>query len=68
MKQKPIGPIVWRRDVEWKPTRFQSLASVKRWATRYKHVYMVRGKILIVSTADGTIHQYADKAVARSVK
>lgn len=52
--------IVYRKNLfeGWKPTRFRSLASVKRWATRYHHAYELRNDVLRVSTAEGDVYEY----------
>lgn len=43
-------------------TRFKSLTSVKRWATRYHHAWATKGRDVVVSTADGRILTYSKAA------
>lgn len=47
-------------EAVWRRTQFRSLLSVKRWATRYGHAWQIENSVLIVSTADGTIHRYRE--------
>lgn len=50
-----------RKRDGWSHTKWKSLISVKRWATRNAHAWQMKGDLLVVSKADGGRHEYMQK-------